>query len=250
MFQKERTDKILSILKERGYVTVRALTEELRYSTATINRDLNLLTQRGEIRRSYGGVELAEPQELPVRYRYEQCKPIKKRIARRAAALVEDGDTLFMDGSTTVQYMEEYLAEKKNLTVLTNNTALSSHLAEMGIRVIVLGGEILEPPYMLGGNDTVATAARYKADKCFFSTAFVSREGEMSYTGDIYYAMHRTMMNHSNLVCYLVDGEKVDRPGARVILGDFSPVDRVVSDFCFPEETKERFPTTVFDCVD
>ena len=115
MFQRERIDKILSILHRRGYITVKSLTEELHYSTATINRDLNILEQMGEIRRTYGGAELTVPKTVPVMFRYEQGKTGKKRIAKAAADLVEDGDTIFMDGSTTVQYMGEYILEKKNI---------------------------------------------------------------------------------------------------------------------------------------
>jgi len=246
MFQKERAEKILEILRRQGYVTVKELTAELHYSTATINRDLNMLEQAGEIRRSYGGAELSVSREVPVTFRYAQGRPVKKRIARCAAERIADGDTVFMDGSTTVQYMGEYILEKKNITVITNNTALSVFLAGYGIDVIVLGGRIMEPPYMLAGSDTVETAARYKADKCFFSTAFVSAGGEMTYTGDIYFSLHRTMMRNSREVYYLADSEKVDKPGGRVVLGDFSLVDGVISNYRFSDETKSRFPDVRF----
>ena len=246
MYQKERMEKILSILRMHGYVTVRYLTEELRYSTATVNRDLNMLEQMGEIVRSYGGVELKSPQTVPVLFRYEQEKLSKKRIAKRAADAVEDGDTIFMDGSTTVQYMSEYILEKKKITVLTNNTALSSFLSEYGIDVIVLGGRIMEPPYMLAGPDTVEAASHYKADKCFFSTAFATHDGEMAYTGDIFFNLHKTMLRDSKKSFYLVDQKKVDRAGAKVVLGDLSLVDCVISDYHFPTETTTRFPKTEF----
>ncbi len=246
MFQKERMDKILSLLHCYGYVTVKYLTETLYYSTATINRDLNALEKMGKVKRTYGGVELATPQTVPVLFRYEQGKPEKKRIARTAAELVQDGEIIFMDGSTTVQYMSEYLLEKKKITVITNNTALSSFLSEYGIDVIVLGGRVMESPYMLAGKDTVETASHYKADKLFFSTAFVSSDGEMSYTSDIYFSMHRTMIRNSQKTFYLVDHEKVDRPGAKAVLGDFSLIDCVISDHTFDPSIRARFPHLEF----
>ncbi len=250
MFQRERLEKIVMILKSRGYVTVRALTEELHYSTATVNRDLNALEQMGKIKRSYGGAELAVPVNVPVALRYEQGRAAKKRIAKLAAEYVRDGDTVFMDGSTTVQYMGEYLLEKKDVTVITNNISLAAFLAEYGIAVTVLGGRVMEAPYMLAGTETVENAARYRAEKCFFSTAFVSREGEMSYTGDIYYSMHRTMIRNSDKSFYLVDGAKVDRAGSRVFLGDLSLVDCVISDYDFGDAVKERFEKVDFVCLD
>lgn len=246
MFQRERIEKIKAILRRSGYVTVKYLTDELHYSTATINRDLNILEQMGEIKRTYGGVEPAVPTTVPVMFRYEQGKSSKKRIAKLAAEYIEDGDTVFMDGSTTVQYMGEYILEKKDITVITNNTALSAFLSEYGVNVIVLGGRIMEPPYMLSGIDTVETASRYKADKCFFSTAFVSGDGEMSYTGDIFFNVHMTMLRNSRESFYLVDREKVDRQGGRVVLGDLSLASYVISDHDFGEKTKLAFPKVEF----
>ena len=246
MFQTERMDKIISILKANGFVTVKYLTKELHYSTATVNRDLNALEQMGEIVRSYGGVELKDQKALPLTFRYEFAKHEKKRLAKRAAELIEDGDTVFMDGSTTVQYMGEYILEKKDLTVLTNNLALSIFLSEYGIRVIVLGGEIVETPYMLSGADSIETASRYKADKFFFSTAGVSSDGEMSYTGDEFFTLHRTMLRNSKKSCFLTDKEKIDNPRAKIILGDFSLVSYVISDHLFDENVHLRFPDTEF----
>lgn len=246
MYQKERIEKIMAILKCNGYVTVKYLTEQLHYSTATINRDLNILEKMNEIKRTYGGVELKSLQTVPVLFRYEQSKSFKKRIAKRAADFVNDGDTIFMDGSTTVQYMGEYIFEKKNITVLTNNISLAVFLSEHGMEVIVLGGRVMESPYMLSGMDTVETASHYKADKCFFSTAFASGDGEMSYTGDIFFNLHKTMMKNSEQIFYLVDHRKIDRSGAKVVLGDFSLVDYVISDHKFDKAVQTRFPNTSF----
>lgn len=246
MYHKERLDTILALVEERGYVTVKYLIENLHYSKATVNRDLNTLAQMGKLKRTWGGAEPVEVREIPVMWRYEYGKPIKKRIAKRACELVADGDTLFIDGSTTAQYMGEYLTEKKDLHVLTNNMALAAFLAERGVQVTVLGGRVLEAPYMLAGSDTVEAAAKYRADKCFFSTRDVSESGEMSYADDIYYSMHRTMMRNSEQVIYLVDSEKIGRRGGRVVLGDFSLVDTVISDHDFTKETKDSFPDVEF----
>ncbi len=246
MYQKERMENILAILRERGYVTVNYLTKQLHYSKATVNRDLNTLAGMGQIVRSYGGVELVTPRAVPVLFRYEKSKPAKKKLGAYAAELVCDGDTVFIDGSTTAQYMGEYLTEKKDIHILTNNMALAIFLCEHGVEVTVLGGRICEPPYMLAGPETVEIAAQYRADKCFFSTSDVSSSGEMFYEGDIYFAMHRTMLKNSDHQYYLVSSEKVDRGGGRRILGDFSLVDHVITDYEFSEELKSRFPKVEF----
>ena len=138
------------------------------------------------------------------------------------------------------------ILEKKDITVITNNTALSAFLSEYGIDVIVLGGRVAEAPYMLAGIDTVEAALRYKADKCFISTAFVSSDGQMSYTGDIFYNVHKAMLRNSAERFYLVDSEKVDRAGGKVVLGDLSLVDFVISDHVFKTETVSRYKDVEF----
>ncbi len=250
MYQKERCEQILRLLKQYGYVTVKHLTAELHYSKATINRDLNALEQGGRIRRTWGGVELATPHSVPVLFRYEKAKPVKKRLAKRATEFIEDGDVIFIDGSTSAQYLGEYLIEKKDLHVLTNNMALAMFLNEYGVDVTVLGGKIMESPYMLAGTDTVETVSRYRADKCFFSTSNVTSEGEMAYEGDIYFSMHRAMMRNSDRVFYLMDKDKVDKDGGRVVLGDFTPVDFVITNYVFDKKTKEKYPHTTFVEID
>ena len=66
MSYKLRQEQILHILEKRGYVTVRYLMEHLHYSSATINRDLNKMATLGMVVRSYGGVEAAKKELLPV----------------------------------------------------------------------------------------------------------------------------------------------------------------------------------------
>jgi DeoR/GlpR family transcriptional regulator of sugar metabolism len=107
-------------------------------------------------------------------------KKEKHKIGKIASDAVCDGDTIFIDASTTAEYMAEYLTEKKDLTVITNNLAIVTRLSEYNIKVICLGGKVLEPPYMLCGIETVENAMKYKADKAFFSTWAISKEGKIA----------------------------------------------------------------------
>ena len=165
MYQKERIDKIMEILKENGYVTVKYLTDKLHYSNATVNRDLNIMASRKLITRSYGGVELCENISVPLEFRYHKAKIAKRSIAKFAADFISDGDTVFIDGTTTSEGMGDYISQKKDVTVITNNMALAAHLSEYGIKVISTGGNVVEAPYMLGGDDAVRTVLKYNTDK-------------------------------------------------------------------------------------
>ena len=180
---QKRIDQILDIIKAQGYVTVKHLCDELHYSTATINRDLNELQKQKLIVRHYGGAELVERKGTPLVFRYHKMRPVKRLISKKAAELVKDGMTIFIDGSTTCQYIAEYIKNVKNLTVITNNLNLVSHLSEAGVRCICLGGPITEAPYITGGEDAVLQIQTYTADLVFFSAVGVSEDGKIRSKG-------------------------------------------------------------------
>lgn len=241
---QKRIDQILNIIKEQGYVTVKYLCQQLHYSTATINRDLNDLQKRRLIVRHYGGAELAAKKGAPLVFRYHKMRPIKRLISKKASEMIKDGMTVFIDGSTTAHYMGEYIKNIQNLTVITNNINLTSHLSEAGIKCICLGGQIVEPPYMTGGFDTATQAKTYTADLCFFSTLGASAQGEI-YETDGYYYLHKAMLEQSKKSVFLVDHQKIGIRGNRSLC-DLSEVDTVISDFDFAQSVQKAFPNTNF----
>jgi len=244
VYQKERTDIILNILKENGYTTVKFLRETLHYSNATINRDLTILENQGLITRSYGGAELTEAKDVPIEFRYHKMKMAKNHIGKFASDLVNDGDTIFIDGSTTAESMGKYLVYKKDITVITNNMQLAIFLGEYGIKVICTGGEIVEAPSMLSGDDTIMCIKHYKTDKMFFSSGCISLDGKLSGSG-IYSLLHQCAMENADKIYYLADHSKVGE-SMPIILCDLEKVDMVISDYAFPEKTKKKFKNTKF----
>ena len=246
MANKQRQEQIIQILENQGYVTVKYLTKALRYSSATVNRDLNTLQGQGLVVRSHGGVELVGSKYVPVFFRSHKMRAEKKQIGKAAASFVKDGETIFIDGSTTAQCMEPYLIGKKGLTVITNNIALAANLSGYNITVICLGGTVVEAPSMLCGHETVENASKYLVDKMFFSTGAVSRDGKTD--SGIYDALLSTVIKNSKKSFYLVDHQKLDRPFNRIYC-DLSSVDCVISDFEFEENTKKLYPDTEFVTV-
>lgn len=246
MAQKLRQEQILGILEKRGFVTVRYLVDALHYSSATINRDLNHLETLGLVKRSYGGVEAAKRGHLPaLSQRLYYMKKEKRRIAREAAGLIQNGDTVFLDASTTVQYIQPFLSGKRDLRILTNNMRLAIELSDYDFDVICLGGRVSERPHVLNGDDTVEIAQKYRANKMFFSVDGVTRDG---YIHSTYHLLYKTMLKNSDQAYFLTDKTKlVDR--LDVALCDFSVLTGVIADFEFPEQTRKSYPNTRFLCV-
>lgn len=248
MHQKERIEYITQILEKNGYVTVKYLTEELDYSTATINRDLNIMQGQRLIKRSYGGVELVKNKAVPLVFRYNKMRPEKNKIGKKAAELISDGDTIFVDASTTAQYIGKFITDKKDITVITNNISLVSFLSEYNIQAICLGGKVYEPPSMLCSEETVENARKYFADKTFFSTSGIDENGKIGEMG-YYYLLHKTMAENSSKVYLLMDHNKINVPCKRCY-GTLSDVSAIISDYHFPEKTKKKYKHTQFIEVD
>lgn len=243
IYQKERIDAILKILQQHGYATVKSITQTLNYSTATINRDLNVMERGKLVKRSYGGVELLENRAVHLPLRYEKMKVAKQKIARAAAQYVEDGDTVFIDASTTTEYMGQYLVDKKDITVITNNMALVIFLSGYSVKVHCLGGAVSESPYMLCGAQTVTNVRRFHAGKMFFSTGGITVDGTFEF-GGMYEQLHEAMMENTDQVFFLADHDKI-KPACKC-KRDFCEVDYIVTDFSIAQEVQEKYPNTTF----
>ena len=250
MTQKERIDLIADIMKKNGFVTVKYLTEVLRYSTATINRDLNTMEKQNLVKRSYGGAELAEQKVVPLFFRYSKMRPVKNKIAKKAADFVKDGDTIFIDCSTTAQYMGTYLTNKKDLTVITNNITLASYLSECGIAVICLGGRIMEPPSMIYSAETIEFARRFHADKLFFSPTSITENGQIGASKfEAHILLIKTMIENAKEIFMLCDHNKIDASTKR-FLCDISAVSTAITDFTFSADIKDKYTSVHFVEID
>ena len=246
MYQKERVDEILKILRENNYVNVKYLCSEIGYSKATINRDLNYMEKQNLIVRSYGGVELvANNKYIPLKFRYHKMKNEKKRIGKAAAGLVKDGDTIFIDSSSTTEHMTPYLVEKKDITVITSNISIVTYLSEHpNIRTICMGGEVLESPSLLGGDLCVKNIMDYKADKLFFASVGICDNGEITGSG-IYNLPVKAMMRNSSKIIYMADHDKVNIP-SKTVITRVDEVDIIVTDYKFSNKFKANYSKVEF----
>jgi DeoR family fructose operon transcriptional repressor len=145
LFAEERQRTILEQLRQRGKVTVEELTLAFRVSPPTIRADLTRLEEQGLLRRTHGGAiaignTLYEP---PYAERAVLRQAEKRAIARAAAGLVHEGETLLLDAGTTCYEIALLLKEFRALTVVTNSLATAQALAENeGIETILIGGTL------------------------------------------------------------------------------------------------------------
>ena len=248
MYQHERINEILKILKENHYVTVDYLVKQIRYSPASIRRDLTLLEKQGLVSRSYGGATYKDPNVSPYRFRQHSMKLAKNAIAKKAASLVKNGDVIFIDGSSTTQYMGRYLTKKNGVTVVTCNMMLADFLSENGVKTYCTGGMIVEHPGILGGPMALEMLSKFNFDIAFFSSTAFDTRGQILSLGERGATNIQCYREHSKKLAYLCGSDKFGAE-ARFVSLTLDKVDFFISDGEIPSDIKEKYNNTNFLCT-
>lgn len=208
-----RQQNILSILSKQDSISVRELARLLFISEASIRRDIEALEKEGLVRKVYGGVMSIDSENsvVPLAMRDGAHSYEKDKLAKRAAELVQDGDTLMMDASSTVRRMAKYLIHKHNLTIITYNSNLLDTLSKGDIRIFCTGGEYVPENHAFCGSIAERMIRSMSADKLFFSSQGMSIEGEICDNSEYEIILRRAMMDRSKQKFCLMDSSKLGR---------------------------------------
>ncbi|MCS6772261.1 MAG: DeoR/GlpR family DNA-binding transcription regulator [Kiritimatiellae bacterium] len=225
----ERQREILNLLSERGSVRVTELAEAFRVTEETIRRDLDKLEQEGRVVRSHGGAVLADVKDVPHGLRELANVPQKEAIAREAARLVEPGDTILLDASSTAWFLARRLPNVP-LTVITHSLASALALSERDqIRVISPGGTLAAVTMSFVGSESLAALRRFHARWLFMSCrAFDPARGAFD-ANEEQAVIRRTMMEIADERVLMVDGSKLGKRALSFIAGP-NDFDRVIVD--------------------
>lgn len=163
----DRTVKILEFLTNNKKVQIALLAEILDVSDVTLRRDLDVLEDRGIVRRTHGFVSLDGADDTGKRIAFNYS--IKLRIAKAAAETVEDGETIMMEsGSCCALFAEELVTTKKNITIMTNSVFINNYLSKLpNKKIILLGGYLQPESKVLVGPMTAKCAESVYSDKFF-----------------------------------------------------------------------------------
>src|SRR4051794_2378027 len=147
--------EVLRMLETRDAVLVSELARAFSVSEVTVRADLSELARQGLVARVRGGVRPLQRGQselaFDLRLRLEAAR--KQAIARAAAAMVDEGEAVALDSSTTAYYLALELRAKRELVVVTNGLLIAAALAEApGITVLVTGGMLRLPAMSLVGD--------------------------------------------------------------------------------------------------
>ena len=206
----ERQERILELLRQDPKINVSRLSAILYVSEPTVRRDLTELDAKGLIRKVYGGAVLPEGAEtlIPFVFRENEKSAAKTAMGRQAAALVEDGMVVLLDGSTSAFHLVPFLAAKKDLTVVTSGAKTALALAEAGLCNYCTGGKMLNNSYSYVGAQAEQFVSGINADICFFSCRGLSDDGRVSDPSVEEVNLRRVMLDNSTRRYLLCDKSK------------------------------------------
>jgi len=231
----KRRQNILSLLRESGTLDVDEVAARLQVSPNTIRNDFNALAAEGLLRRVRGGAALPETNNgdaslprPPFLTRCEINQKAKEWIARWASDLVEDGDSILLDASSTVFYLAEFLKNRRNLTVVTNGIEVGRKLALNPTNTVMLLGGLLRADGVPSADvmsDPLLKDLRTKL--AFVSCSGFTTEIGLTESDILDMQLKARMVEVAGSVIALIDGSKFGKPR----LAPFARVDQVAHIF-------------------
>lgn len=229
----ERRQRILKTIRADTAIRAVTLSKALGVSTMTIRRDLDLLEKKGLVERAHGGAVLRRVRTLG-EFRYQASaqknRRQKGRIARRAAAMIEPGDIVFVAEGATSALVLRYIDPSLTFRVFSNNVAAISEMSGKAAELVLLGG-IFQPDSMaLSGPTTLETIAQVHATKTFLSADGLSISSGVTTQNHEIAAVDRQMIRQTRgRVILMADSTKIELVGEYVI-SPAARIDTLVTD--------------------
>jgi DeoR/GlpR family transcriptional regulator of sugar metabolism len=180
----QRKQHILEVLRRTGQVVAKDLSQELELSEDTIRRDLRELAAEGLLQRVHGGALPASPAIGDFAARLHVATDEKKTIGRAAAAMVQQGQVVILDGGTTAVQIARHFPVELRATVVTHSPTIAVELVDhRHIEVILIGGKLFKHSVVSVGAPAIEAISRIHADAYFMGVTGIHPEIGLT-TGD------------------------------------------------------------------
>jgi DeoR/GlpR family transcriptional regulator of sugar metabolism len=184
MLTSHRKQHILDVLRRTGQVVAKDLSQQLALSEDTIRRDLRELAAEGLLQRVHGGALPASPAVGDFAARLNLATDEKKMIGKAAAAMVQPGQVVILDGGTTAVQIARHFAPELRATIVTHSPTIALELLEYReIEVILIGGKLFKHSVVSVGAPAIEAIGRIHADTYFMGVTGIHPKFGLT-TGD------------------------------------------------------------------
>lgn len=239
LYEEERKLKIVEYIQEHSRASVQELGRLFDVSESTIRRDLKELEEAKLLKRTHGGAVCPEGVTFEPTFgeKEDRFRKEKESIAKKAAELIQDGDTILMDSGTTTFYLAQEIKKFTKLTIITNSLILAQELQGLkGIEVVITGGTLRQNTLALVGPIAENSLGMVRVDKAFIATNGIDLKDGLTTPNLIEAATKRKMIEVAKQVVLLADHTKF----GKVAFAQFSGLPKV--DICI---TDDRVPQDV-----
>ena len=235
-----RRNVIKELLQEHKSVTITDLAARLDVTKETIRRDLRVMEKDNELIRTHGGAYILEgvQNDIDISTRQILKTTEKEIIAQKCDALIQTGDIIYLDSSTTAWFIARQIA-KRRLTVLTTSLEIANILhSSPTVRLFVIGGEFSRKTMSFVGDSAVRNLQQYFIDKAFISCRSVSMEFGVTDTNDNSAMLHKLAYQHAKQKFLAVDHSKLNKSSFPSVI-PLKELDGIIMDMEFSPEWKD-----------
>lgn len=243
MLAIERRAEIIRLIKRDKSVRVNELSEKFQVTEETIRRDLDKLDKEGKVKKTYGGAVLEDyvSEDPSFNDRMKVNMDQKKIMASYANQLIQDGETIFIDMSTTALEMIKNVDNDKKITVITNSlNALVELSQRTNIKLIAIGGTFNTTNLSMEGPMTSQYIDQYYADKTLFSVKGITTERGIMDSKEESANIKRHMVNNAKQAILVADDSKFNQ-SALIKVIEIEKVDMVITNYKMDQQWREFF---------
>ncbi len=235
MLVEERRQRVLELVRQRGFVALTDLVEAIQTSESTVRRDVEFWHREGLLRRTHGGaVYLGGESVLPsLEERSASQLEEKRLVAQAAVARIRDGDSVLLDGGTTTLEVARLLVGRA-VQIVTNSLPIASLFASRHeADLVLLGGYVYPSTGVALGPWTVRMMEDIHVHQAILSVGGITDKGLFN-SNLLLVETERQMMRCADEVVVVADHTKIGRP-ALAFLCDLASIDTLIVD---PELTQ------------
>ncbi len=213
MLSIERREAILQLMQQKRAASVDYLSRNFFISGATIRRDLDKMAREGLVKRTYGGAVLLDgsSSDIPLMLREGENTNRKAAIARAAVGLIADGNTVFLDSSSTVSKLAPLMDGFRGLTVITNSLKTTLKLGETGSsKIYCAGGRLRDNSISFVRAAAKDYISLFNADIVFFSCRGIASDKGVTDASEDEAEIKRQMLRSAKTRVLLCDASKFE----------------------------------------
>ena len=245
MRRKDRLEKMVAILRERGNASIEYLANWLDTSDSTIRRDINYMCALPEyafIKKVIGGLILLD-QKMGLEYMFglklDLNSELKQRIALKALEYVDDGDSLILDSGTTCLVLARLLHQRRGIRVLTTDVKVAEELGRYAdIESLIIAGNIRPGYFTIGGDIAVSSLNSFNVEKAFLSADAVDIARGVTNSSAFEVGVKKKILEISARAYLLADHTKFNKVAMYQVTG-IESFTQVISDALLEQSCQE-----------